>query len=633
MGGKGVPCTNLPAYYSKRSKNYLDTRGFGDVRPLPEEEIAASILTEIAVRRAKGNVKLVFLEDYYHLKERAVGFRDLGRKISRIIKAGHLSTAPVFFLFNKYTPTIRERMGMARYPDEEEISLRCGREIARVIESETVVLREAIEKAGRERKVERPIVDRCLGFISKFTSRKEQDLRHDEEIGDADRDLMSHKNIKTASAETAYVRIMKSSLDAGRYGYFNPLFPESVEKLAANLDALPQISPEALLFDGYNNERVQFDKIFYRRIAKFIELVELQKKMTKYSADFLDSISHEAIKSASLHGGFFMEFSSCSESRLKELEREYSFNSADFDQRLKRANDSLTSSERDLRNLRTTLNEAEKAPAIVYKKFTWDESPWAFQWWRSYTVNYNDVTYDYFTENLSSTTHQKSKTEKRADGQLTVYYVSDWFKVCKGQIEIFAGPEHHPKLVSAIKVAKKDVTAKEKEVRSNKKTRDEILSERSQGLKRRIEIKRDHYEEIVSTMRKARERQETVAQQFEEKRKEIDLFYKLSVIMESIQYDQERDVQRFIQSYKALQEQQPTEDVDDISDNLRDPIQLVCPGGEHPVAYQRPSILRYINQRHECPVCRSKTPHVNSVMPVAQALNDVIDDIRRTMSV
>jgi hypothetical protein len=101
----GESCTKFPQRCSHPDGKvvFLDTRGFFDTSKNREEEIASSILIEMAVNKAK-SVRLVVLERYADISGGLVRFSRLGEIISKLaVRIDGSRFIPVLFVFNRFS--------------------------------------------------------------------------------------------------------------------------------------------------------------------------------------------------------------------------------------------------------------------------------------------------------------------------------------------------------------------------------------------------------------------------------------------------------------------------------------------------------------------------------------------------
>ena len=95
-GSGRVGCTKTPNVYPIDDEMVLlDTRGFFDERN-PNEMVAATLLTEMALKQAKC-VKLIFLQRVASVLKGGVGMRDFGVAFGKLVKNEDI---PAIFVFN-----------------------------------------------------------------------------------------------------------------------------------------------------------------------------------------------------------------------------------------------------------------------------------------------------------------------------------------------------------------------------------------------------------------------------------------------------------------------------------------------------------------------------------------------------
>jgi len=229
-------CTMRPAIYTSRRIPYsfLDTRGFEDTGIHPEGDIAASILTEMALRSANSIRVMTVVHMEAFTVDRGACFTGLGKTLGKIVLGKEI---PMLFCFNRYNPQANAatfyRMPESR--QEQVINEAVDREIRTIFEIEESAIRGVVDRvSSRMGKACKAVKGRLLKF---FGSEPTPDAEIDEEVA-------SDRAVHEAFVEKEYTAFLS-------YNCQRALLPPMTPPRTQNTVYLDPLSPESVARCSY----------------------------------------------------------------------------------------------------------------------------------------------------------------------------------------------------------------------------------------------------------------------------------------------------------------------------------------------------------------------------------------------
>lgn len=307
----GRSCTTLPSTYTKDGSPFvfLDTRGFFDSGRNTNGGIAASILNEMAVRDAR-SVRLVFLERYDTVKRGIVQFGRVGEVLGKIVKN---NSVPVLFLFNGFYPEPCD--GRAFYRKSPE-------EAARFIDQKLTVCIQQTVKAG------------------------EQEVA----------DVRSGSDFQQFEEKMKYITFLKGAFQAKRYAHIDPVSQVSIDALWQTLQLLPVVSKEDLVFSSYNDDRIEFDRVFEGGLVPSVKTLQSARFARKYDKKGLMKFLDTQKALLSDHENALQYLAAMTARRAKDVSPEDDKQLAEYEAKYEIADDDIVQQKEELQQLLGSFN-------------------------------------------------------------------------------------------------------------------------------------------------------------------------------------------------------------------------------------------------------------------------------------
>ena len=255
--------TELPTLYEKEGFNFcfLDTQGFFEGRG-EDLVIASSILMEIAIRKAK-SVRVVFLGKMSDLQG---GYAELTAKfseqISRIISN---STAPVFFLWNRYTPQGKANILKFYNPNSSKD------------EQNKTIMNEIKTKMGTYIKDENARINN----IEKELENKYDKINSSKNDKNQDKESLYNEILQVQKKNILY-SLVDNSYKHDYYGYIDPTNSDSILNFKKKIEECEAISKCDLVYNQYSQEIVKFKDNFIKLLFDQFSFMKKQIFTGKY---------------------------------------------------------------------------------------------------------------------------------------------------------------------------------------------------------------------------------------------------------------------------------------------------------------------------------------------------------------
>lgn len=669
IGHEGY-CTVIPALYSSPTSPYafLDTRGFDASDRSPEELIAASILTEMAVKKAS-SVRLMVVSDYSNLTaNRGESFTGLGRVLGKIVVGNEV---PSLFVFNRFcTPSATlYRKFLQKSPEEQhqEIMGELHREIDAVLEIEHNGLMQ-VGKAVAER------VGKVWHGVTSFFSAGSSESSIDEEIRRDARFqeelsrikytgfLKYNRNIKKMDggnliayrvgkegspliypvsrdhAEVGFEHTDRQSGERLRFyskhiEYVDPLSGEiSRNAIFGALAEMESVNASTLVFTGYNTERVEFNRIFALQIEPLVYLLEAKLRKDRFSLELLIALRDEAEACANHHASVHERLANAlSENELNFIRESYAISDQEIEARRNR----IEVHTKQLLLRKTGIHEEMagifRREPVLYWVDRWKQEAGFFAgWWRNYQSNYPHATnfVSWTDENLEGTL--RDSIVRSDTPHLTINYTSRLGYNCEGRLNVYIKAEDEPGNANEIRRLETEIRTIDTAIRENERLITGLRTDARAVLRDKVAGKRDLFASQRDQIRRALDLHGEIEGLYTFYESEIALSArigeKLNTGMKAA-----KDLKRYHDQLPV----QPTNLRDDQTDEmfgvpLLDPTLLRCKPtsahGSHDETYERRSVAQYMNDTGHgtCPVCR-QIPE--ALIPLPSQLTEVVDSI------
>lgn len=308
----GRSCTTLPSTYTRRESPFvfLDTRGFFDSGRNTNGEIAASILNEMAVRDAR-SVRLVFLERYDTVKRGIVQFGRVGEVLGKIVKN---DSVPVLFLFNGFYPEPRDGASFYRKSPEEA---------AQFINQKLAACIQQTVKAGEQ------------------------------EVADG---RAMRSGLQQFEEKMKYITFLKGAFQAERYAHIDPVSQVSIDALWQTLQSLPVVSKEDLVFSAYNDNRIEFDRVFEEGVVSSVKTLRSARFARKYDKKGLMKFLDTQKALLSDHENALQYLAAMTARRAKDVSPEDEKQLAEYEAKYEVADDDIVQQKEELQQLLGSFN-------------------------------------------------------------------------------------------------------------------------------------------------------------------------------------------------------------------------------------------------------------------------------------
>lgn len=657
MGGKGLSCTMLPRMHTVRGHrfSFLDTRGFFDVMKDPEGDIASSILTEMAIKKAK-SVRLMFLEEFGNIQKGVVAFRDIGTTLGKIVVG---EKVPALFLFNRYNPPQNQAPAFYRKsPDQQEktINESIKKSIVKVLEGEetvfSVIAKDAADRLG-------------LAFeeIKNFFGNENKDIS---------KNISSDHKVQEAIAGMSYTVFLKYNYDEDHIGYIDPMSYESVENALNKLEQLPIISPSSLVFNGYNSSRIEFDEALMQEVSPLLLLMKAKAHVSKYSLKFLSEWKEEATYCLKYHKLILENLRnlSISSDDLEGMELAYSIKVEDKENQKKRLEKNKKDLEKKINELNNDIIKIIEGNPILYWTDVWRKeveiSSYSSLLWRNHHCVYPaKVDFVNWKQNLGSMTigypieptlsawrwnlivqencdgeHRDEKDRRSAADKkdtlsfvgspyLSLWYSSRYGGTCEGRVEVYVAPKNDPSSVAKIKMKKIEIIGIEKSILEINGSLGDLQNRVKNDLNSKISSNIRVFEQQVKKLDMAIYIRTKVDKLYKNKDNQIELCVRIANKLETNKpiIEDFRNFYHEVGTIIKTEKNKIPNLMDDIfSTHLLDPVQLTC-SGSHARSYERRMIAEHIKRNGTCPDCREKVSNFIPIGILVGNVGDIIDGI------
>lgn len=626
IGTGGVSETKLPAVYPvpKSSFAFLDTRGLFDVRHNPEEDIAASILTEMAVNKAK-TIRVMFVEKYDRLQGGVAEFRPLGAAISKIVSGRMGQQVPILFVFNQFTYNYRPGHTPPPPTEQELVQTVIPRKIEELIDGESRILSQLVTsvagRLGRPADTIGGLAARAAEyFFGSSTGTGPDDME----------DIARDEQFQRALAEVDYVNLLRYNKEKRNIGYIDPLEEQSRGRLRRALHDLSPVTRDYLAFNGYNSERVEFNRSFSEELGALLPLINLKRQMSKYSVPLLEELAGEAENCHKYHNGIHENFDArySEEKMRRELEEAYA----------------ISSQGNQIQQLQSRKTQLQLENGIILQLIVnlldgGDKLYWVDEWKKEYSFfpRFHSVFYPHTTpfskweEELNDTTLRLLILNQNSP-QLDIVYISKFRSTCEGKVMVYIAPKDDPETQALIESKKQEVKTNDEQVAICDRQLEELQKAIPAGLKEKVAARARIYREQKKRLEQAVNLRQRVDALYAAKKDKIETCIKIAKNIRSVGPISIE----FLKVCKQLGDQ---EEVLDLPERLRDsifnsllldPVQLRCPNEAHGQALERWSIVDYLRNNGTCPFCRARIGGITPVAPMVAEVSAIIDEIYTT---
>ena len=610
--GDGASCTDFPISYENQDKPYvfLDTRGFFDVRHNQALGVASSILTEMAIKKAK-SVRLMVLADMESLSQGITGFRDLGDALGKIVIG---NTVPVFFLFNKYKPD--------EYSAQEYYEMTVE-EKQEHIQTEISSLIQKLIKAESDTHIE-------------FTSHLYKGLKKIFSGKEVDPVVASNPEYQKSASAIRYINFLHHNEENGRFGYIDPLNANSVGMVIEHLKKLPPIDKSSLVFSGYDDNRIRFEEAFLEQTSTFRSLLKAKSRMSKYSLSLLEELLEEARLCEAHHiavSGAMDVYS-----QYITLKDAYTVSQKQDKKNIKdkeNEKNTLVSQRQTIANeIIQILNGADD----VYLTKKWKEESGFFSgWWRNYTYTYTGaVPYTKRKSDLKEGTSESGCKENTEKAELEVSYTSSIGYDCAGEISIYVSPKNNPTTKELLKTKDSETKALDNQIDTitNKiaELKDDAKKNLDDNLIQQIKHKQRKFAGYIKYLAEAIDYRELIDKKYDQTAKKIESAVNIANRLENDKpniKELREEYPIFLKSIANERTKLEETFIDQtFSSYLLDPVELVCDGNGHSQPYERHNIVKQLKDDNKrCPTCRKETSIIRPMDALAKEMENIIDEI------
>lgn len=604
----------------------------------PEGDIAASILTEMAVKRAS-SVRVMIIGDYNNLvSDRARSFMTLGRTLGKIVIGQKI---PILFLFNRFRPS-----------DEDEDRGYTDMSFAeRRGYIQSVIIRELKEVYKTEESTVSSVVSRLATRAKKaITGTFKLFGKGGAEL---DEEITRDKDFQRVLAEAGYTAFLKYNIE-GEEGdvefipnveYVDPMRPESRPGVLSALGRLSEVRRDSLVFSGYNTARTEFDAAFAEKIEPLLLLAKAKARVSRFAPDLLRSLAHEAETCLSYHRKILANPGEArlSETDLKEIEESHAREMENIERRKKQLTVQLEALERKKSDLTEEITRLIEGPNVVFWQDKWREECGFFAgWWRNYRCYYPHTTpFVDWAESLESGTSRKELKEARSPN-LEVYYASSTGSDCAGEVTVFVAPKDDPSTKKLIESKKGEKASAGASISGCRESRDALerdteaaMRAKAAGVVAKVRTFQERkvriFEEQMNHMRRVVAVRRAVDVLYETHKVEIHASASIAEKLDSNKpiavalREYYPELLRILSAEKAELEERFVDGM--FSNILLDPVQLVCSGDGHGRAYARHQIAEQLRRNGVCPDCRGPASSFIPLGPLEMEMAEIIDGL------
>ena len=298
-----IGCTRLPYLYQQGDDLLLlDTRGFFDEKH-KNEMVAATIMTEATLRRAKGNVKLVFLQRVEDFAGGLSGMQDFGKMYGKLVSS---DSVPAMFLLNNWrVPTNKIGEEHHRYVKE-----RIKQSWDKIVElyndewTERVMdIFERLDKLSQNQGDLFGVLFDNFTYDQLWTMMGQKDTPLDETeqvlLNELKEIILKDEEFTQMCEKYRYLEALQKAFEVKRtgifrgfrgkpppsscVGYIEPWDDYSIRELRRQIrEDLAPINVDNLDFSRYNDYTKRFFDYFKDNIRRFLPLLRGQQLVLKY---------------------------------------------------------------------------------------------------------------------------------------------------------------------------------------------------------------------------------------------------------------------------------------------------------------------------------------------------------------
>lgn len=413
--GKGRSCTDFPSTYSGEKSGqfvFLDTRGLLDCRVDKDNEIAASVLTELAVNEAN-SVRLVILEKYEKLVGGLVDLGAISGLLGKVITSDDIS---ILFLFNRFTTSNRKEFrsydAVYDYPEE------------------------------RTKFVEKKLDEVILNVIKSSNESKRDFEQKMQNLGN-----LSCKEVdglmKESEQRGRYTSLLEAAYTQGNYAYIDPTYTGSLNSIYEHIMKVPTVDRKCLNFGAYSKERIEFDDKFGNLLVLSTKVLNRFNLTRRYNKNEIGVMRKGYIRDLDEHkkakkeiSKLFKKSELCNQEdkdALDYYEKAYEIRSEDIKIQEERLYSTLLKLEEEKAEFQEKIYDIENAKEEVFWRDDW-VSKGGFGFWRRHHSVYNEgVPFVKVERNLGGSTMIR-KTVKNKSPEFEEYYTSGSIKNTLGNI-------------------------------------------------------------------------------------------------------------------------------------------------------------------------------------------------------
>jgi len=443
VGNGRIGCTKSPAGYPiDDDLVLLDTRGFFDVR-YPNEMVAATILTDMALRHAK-SVRLVFLQRIDNFLNGHAGMRTFGEIFGKFVKNDSI---PVLFLFNNC------RFEVSGEGEEKQRNIV---EELKNLWKEIISEQKELWTDTMKRVIQRIRVTNSKPELNKlFTYDNEQLLQimlgektvkfSEEEnrlFSELVKMIQNDAEFVKLDEECRYLRAMKKAFEQasttatgkerGTVGFIDPSDDYSIKELKRIMRDISPISTDFLDFSQYNDYVKRFHQFFAGNIHRFVHLLRGQELLIKYPHELVTRLIEQRNTTIKECENDLQDIKTNDDKeKMSKYEKKYSLES--FSNRIQALELEEVESRTICERLRNEVKEFEAIPPEIKRK-EWNVEGFHPQ----HRVKYeNDAPFTFTVETGDGTeeTEVISKDEHNFD---VVYSNGNWLRSVGHSVNVVA---------------------------------------------------------------------------------------------------------------------------------------------------------------------------------------------------
>lgn len=635
---------------------FCDCPGFWDTRG-EDEKICSSILIEMIIRNAR-SLRAMVVVDYGSLDvSKGDDIKRLSKTLKKLIPD---TSVPLLFAFNKVPHDVK-------------------------IADIDVAVKDLIECRKEELEVE---IRRCLNELDspQWNQINEDGIPAWEawrlEQGNIPEEVIRDRNVQERMDDLRSLNFLENN----KFIRLDVLDRSSRNDVRACLQQLSPISREHFCFDGYNDDRVRFNKILIKECGLSLRILQAKTALAKYK-----SILENAVDQASSNSRWYHE-------QIERLSRgeelgEMGEKLSHINNKILELKSVIKNRRPDLHKLRTDKDNLDVETPEFYWRDRWNDGPGyrqaapfaiglglglavgipvsIFCWpiavagaavaaadvgialaigggvgigsallsgagsgvGLSYFTGveheskYRGIPFVYYVQkDFGADTQAKVgpfSHEQRGEFDAT-YVASGWFRQCSGTVEIFVPKNSTPDALESIQQVDSEIGSLESLILDAETKKEELTAELSSILTPKMSNLEKEYRINQTKEKKLRKVLETIEQidrLYRERTERINLWYKVSSMLESTSVI----VKSFRDFHKQFREirqiELPNTLVDPITlGPLLDAVQTSCCGQ----VFNRLSIETHLNdKRGACPCCSTAIDrHVLTRVPVVERLFD-----------